>query len=56
MSKIGHYVVELQERPEYRQGWEAAERDAPRKTFLKGQAEVAWLMGYDASRASMFTP
>lgn len=34
MSKIGNYLVEMQETPDYQFGWESAERGEPQPNWL----------------------
>jgi hypothetical protein len=51
MSKMGNYVVGLQEHSTYQDGWEAADRGEIRHCFiLRGVDREAWMLGYDARK------
>lgn len=56
MSKIGSYVVSIQERPEYKQGWAAYEACGVRlDTVFTGEIDYeervkAWYQGYDDAK------
>jgi hypothetical protein len=61
MSKIGNYVVGLQERPEYKQGWEAFEVGGVRcDNVFTGELDYeqrveAWYLGFDDAKLTAMT-
>lgn len=51
MGAVGQWRVELQERPEYRRGWNAFARGWSRQCNpLIGDRRHAWLLGWDDAR------